>query len=98
MSTVRRVTHVSGLDKKFSGGAGGIRTLDRALQPYNGLANRRLQPLGHSSVRADMPDASVPRKRQICFSRIARLFGSTEASKNSYCRELIRTANLEDDP
>jgi len=45
-----------------------------------------------------MPDASVPRKRQICFSRIARLFGSTEASKNSYCRELIRTANLEDDP
>jgi hypothetical protein len=32
------------------GGAGGIRTLDRALQPYNGLANRRLQPLGHSSI------------------------------------------------
>ncbi len=31
------------------GGAGGIRTLDTALQPYNGLANRRLQPLGHSS-------------------------------------------------
>src|SRR5713226_2168975 len=31
------------------GGAGGIRTLDRALQPYNGLANRRLQPLGHIS-------------------------------------------------
>src|SRR5215472_17051237 len=34
------------------GGAGGIRTLDTAFQPYNGLANRRLQPLGHSSVRA----------------------------------------------
>ena len=34
-----------------SGGDGGIRTLDRALQPYNGLANRRLQPLGHVSVR-----------------------------------------------
>jgi hypothetical protein len=32
------------------GGAGGIRTLDRPLQAYNGLANRRLQPLGHSSV------------------------------------------------
>ena len=32
-----------------SGGDGGIRTLDRALQPYNGLANRRLQPLGHVS-------------------------------------------------
>ena len=47
------------------GGAGGIRTLDRALQPYNGLANRRLQPLGHSSVGADMPDDSLSRKRQI---------------------------------
>src|SRR6187399_2739969 len=33
------------------GGAGGIRTLDTALQPYNGLANRRLQPLGHSTIR-----------------------------------------------
>ena len=43
----------------------GIRTLDRALQPYNGLANRRLQPLGHSSVTADMPDAGASRKRQI---------------------------------
>ncbi len=32
-----------------SGGERGIRTLDRAFQPYNGLANRRLQPLGHLS-------------------------------------------------
>jgi hypothetical protein len=56
---------VSGLDNNADGGAGGIRTLDRALQPYNGLANRRLQPLGHSSVRADMPDAGASRKRQI---------------------------------
>ena len=51
--------------KAEGGGAGGIRTLDRALQPYNGLANRRLQPLGHSSVGADMPDAGASRKRQI---------------------------------
>jgi hypothetical protein len=55
------------------GGAGGIRTLDRALQPYNGLANRRLQPLGHSSDRADMPDAGVSRKRQIQGRRITGL-------------------------
>src|SRR3954454_15254256 len=27
----------------------GIRTLDTGLTPYNGLANRRLQPLGHLS-------------------------------------------------
>jgi hypothetical protein len=39
-----------GKEKQYSGGDGGIRTLDRALQPYNGLANRRLQPLGHVSV------------------------------------------------
>ncbi len=31
------------------GGVGGIRTLGTALNPYNGLANRRLQPLGHHS-------------------------------------------------
>jgi hypothetical protein len=30
-------------------GAGGIRTLGTVLRPYNGLANHRLQPLGHSS-------------------------------------------------
>jgi hypothetical protein len=32
------------------GGAGGIRTLGRILRFYNGLANHRLQPLGHSSI------------------------------------------------
>ena len=47
------------------GGDGGIRTLDRPLQAYNGLANRRLQPLGHVSSKADMPDAAASRKRQI---------------------------------
>jgi hypothetical protein len=65
MSPVRPVTYVSGPDNLLDGGAGGIRTLDRALQPYNGLANRRLQPLGHSSMRADMPDAGARRKRQM---------------------------------
>lgn len=32
-----------------SSGEGGIRTPDTDLNPYNGLANRRLQPLGHLS-------------------------------------------------
>ena len=32
-----------------TGGGRGIRTLDRTLWSYNGLANRRLQPLGHPS-------------------------------------------------
>ena len=33
----------------FSNGEAGIRTRDTSLTPYNGLANRRLQPLGHLS-------------------------------------------------
>src|SRR5579863_7375896 len=51
------------------GGDGGIRTLDRALQPYNGLANRRLQPLGHISPAREhicprgRSKASGPRRR-----------------------------------
>src|SRR3984893_12128134 len=52
-SWVRSATDVSGPDKLSKRGAGGIRPLDRALQPYNGLANRRLQPLGHVSVHAE---------------------------------------------
>jgi hypothetical protein len=34
-----------------TGGEAGIRTLGRAFGPYNGLANRRLQPLGHLTLR-----------------------------------------------
>src|SRR3954454_14265383 len=36
-----------------SGGEAGIRTLGTTLRSYNGLANRRLQPLGHLTVRAN---------------------------------------------
>ena len=35
---------------KHSGGERGIRTPDTAFGPYNDLANRRLQPLGHLSA------------------------------------------------
>ena len=75
----------------ISGGAGGIRTLDRALQPYNGLANRRLQPLGHSSVRADMPEAGASRKRQIQVT--PGPFGGAAALKRS-SRARQRAAEL----
>jgi hypothetical protein len=67
-----------------NGGAGGIRTLDRALQPYNGLANRRLQPLGHSSVAADMPEAGASRKQQISNRLIPKRI------KSSACRDLAQ--------
>src|SRR5205807_8618763 len=43
-------------------GEGGIRTPDRGISPYNGLANRRLQPLGHLSSRcgsSQFTDASA---------------------------------------
>ena len=33
--------------ENLTGGEAGIRTLDTGFGPYNGLANRRLQPLGH---------------------------------------------------
>ena len=33
------------------GGEGGIRTLGRALRPYDGLANRCFRPLSHLSAR-----------------------------------------------
>src|SRR5690242_17884946 len=42
-------------------GEGGIRTLDTGLTPYNGLANRRLQPLGHlsRSARTGIPRVTI---------------------------------------
>ena len=41
------------LDRRAKvGGEAGIRTLDTAFRPYNGLANRRLQPLGHLTATA----------------------------------------------
>ena len=38
--------------REASGGEAGIRTLGRGLSPYNGLANRRLKPLGHLTARS----------------------------------------------
>ena len=38
-------------DDASNGGEAGIRTLDTGFGPYNGLANRRLQPLGHLTLR-----------------------------------------------
>src|SRR4029078_3074833 len=46
-----------------TGGEGGIRTLGRGLKPYNGLANRPVQPLRHLTVGASFD--SWPAKRGI---------------------------------
>jgi hypothetical protein len=75
-------------ENKSNGGDGGIRTLDRPLQAYNGLANRRLQPLGHSSMSADMPDAGASRKQQFEITPLRS--GHTEPCAHS--------ARIADDP
>ncbi len=38
------------IGKMSYGGEGGIRTPGRGFSPYNGLANRRIQPLCHLSA------------------------------------------------
>jgi hypothetical protein len=62
-------------DRKYkkniiSGGEGGIRTPDRGVSPYNGLANRRLQPLGHLSgvLRLQILYQSNGHLQQLAFS------------------------------
>ena len=45
---------ISSLHNRLNGGERGIRTLDTGVSPYNGLANRRLQPLGHLSGGTDI--------------------------------------------
>jgi hypothetical protein len=47
---VQRYGKMCGIKGKC-GGEAGIRTLDTGFGPYNGLANRRLQPLGHLTAR-----------------------------------------------
>ena len=65
----------------LNGGDGGIRTLDRALQPYNGLANRRLQPLGHISAQRHRLPLS-----DIC----PRVPAIARAARGALCRRLWR--------
>src|SRR5436853_3436975 len=48
---VGRVRQKKHLFIRLVHGEGGIRTLDTGFSPYNGLANRPVQPLGHLSSR-----------------------------------------------
>ena len=47
-----------------AGGEAGIRTLGTGFSPYNGLANRRLQPLGHLTLRVAPTLYAVARSGQ----------------------------------
>ena len=73
MKTPELASSGVGTTGKNHGGEGGIRTLDRGLRPYSGLANRRPQPLGDFSIKdedyfsskrlnAVYPNASAPFK------------------------------------
>src|SRR5207302_11049595 len=56
-------------------GERGIRTLDTGLTPYNGLANRRLQPLGHlSNVRV-----AQSRPCDVAAQHVGRRSGATRS-------------------
>ena len=68
------------------GGDGGIRTLDRALGPYNGLANRRLQPLGHVSGRV-MPSGLARSGQRSLAPRIGARRWSDGRSARAACVE-----------
>src|SRR6266568_8935201 len=66
-----------------TGGEGGIRTPGRSFSPYNGLANRRIQPLCHLSA-VGPAEKNRPNKTQysikstqgrVRFSRRIFLFG-----------------------
>ena len=52
------------MELRESGGEGGIRTLGTGVSPYNGLANRRLQPLGHLSSVCLPAGSSILTKRE----------------------------------
>ena len=56
---------------KKSGGEGGIRTPDTGFGPYNGLANRRLQPLGHLSAGFVQQQFTISDRQAIAASRRA---------------------------
>src|SRR3954466_9348529 len=61
-------------------GETGIRTPDTGLTPYNGLANRRLQPLGHlSSVYASNFFDDAELLMSACPRRIGATWGRQPA-------------------
>src|SRR4029453_7743677 len=55
------------------GGEAGIRTLDTGFGPYNGLANRRLQPLGHLTLRLALLAQGEPQTVSVREIRTCRI-------------------------
>src|ERR1044072_3947359 len=63
--------HSRGAAARTAHGEGGIRTPDKVLRPYNGLANRRLQPLGHLSNFAGRMLAGFAKPRYPSLTHVA---------------------------
>src|SRR5580698_1984187 len=68
---IQATCRVENGNTELYGGERGIRTLDRAFQPYNGLANRRLQPLGHLSGSVALSIQGSPCRRSGPLPRIS---------------------------
>src|SRR5258708_543292 len=76
LSGIRSVRPLpEGKRRRETCGEGGIRTLDTDFGPYNGLANRRLRPLGHLSRLRAVSSTVLPRQdpQAAFYRREARL-------------------------
>jgi hypothetical protein len=62
-----------------AGGEGGIRTPGTGFSQYNGLANRRLKPLGHLSAASFQVFKSLPH----CPTEFDALLGGLQPQKRS---------------
>jgi hypothetical protein len=59
-----------------------IRTSDRGFSLYNGLANRRLRPLGHLSISPVQKFQIMIRKEAYRIKRITRLNAREQGSQD----------------
>src|SRR5262249_3460109 len=75
-----------------SGGEEGIRTLDTGFGPYNGLANRRLQPLGHLTAK---PSVQKNNTRPIRILHALGRLGTPGRRSVVRPAALVKSANLE---
>src|ERR1051325_10701720 len=76
-------------------GEGGIRTPDKVLRPYNGLANRRLQPLGHPSNYAGLElSESLPAVEGAGLSVVCLLNRRATASARSTSFTMLYLSNI----
>jgi hypothetical protein len=71
------------------GGEAGIRTLGTGFSPYNGLANRRLQPLGHLTA-----DGKYNGKRQLR-DRDSAILEATICTESAFIEMLRKTTRFD---